>query len=148
MNVDASMSREQLGTLAHQISDLSLRIDIAKHSLLTHLRTFDAHDGWNGMGFIATAAWLSWWIHIGPGPGAAREHVRVARALGDLKLIDAAFADGKLSYAKVRAITRVATPQTARASESRMGGDVVRARRRSPRGKGRLGRLRGNAARP
>jgi hypothetical protein len=110
MDVDTSMTREQLDTLARQIGELSLRIDIAKHSLLTHLRTFDAHEGWGGMGFISTAAWLSWWIHIGP--GAAREHVRVARALGELRLIDAAFANGKLSYAKVRAITRVATPET------------------------------------
>jgi hypothetical protein len=42
----------------------------------------------------------------------AREHVRVARALGDLPLVDAAFASGKLSYSKVRAITRAATPAT------------------------------------
>jgi hypothetical protein len=104
------MTREQLDLLAEHISDLSLRIDVAKHSLFTHLRTFDAHDGWGGMGFISTAAWLGW--RIGIGPAAAREHVRVARALGELRLVDAAFAAGKLSYAKVRAITRVATPTT------------------------------------
>lgn len=43
-------------------------------------------------------------------PRAAREHVRVARALGDLPLTHAAFARGELSYAKVRAITRVRWP--------------------------------------
>jgi hypothetical protein len=107
---DSSMTREQLDGLATQIAELSLRIDVAKHALLTHLRTFDAHDGWGGMGFVSTAAWLSW--RIGIAPGAAREHVRVARALGELELVDAAFAAGKLSYAKVRAITRVATPAT------------------------------------
>jgi hypothetical protein len=62
------------------------------------------------MGSISTAAWLSW--QIGIGSGAAREHVRVARALGELHLVDAAFAAGTLSYAKVRAITRVATLET------------------------------------
>jgi hypothetical protein len=110
MEVDTSMTRDALDSLAKKIAELSLRIDVAKHSLLTHLRTFDAHDGWGGMGFSSTATWLSW--RVGIGSGAAREHVRVARALGELRLVDAAFAAGKLSYAKVRAITRVAIPET------------------------------------
>ncbi|MFV8754764.1 DUF222 domain-containing protein [Nannocystaceae bacterium ST9] len=104
------MTREQLDLLAGQIADLSLRIDVAKHTLLTHLRTFDAHEGWSGSGFVSTAAWLAWRIDIGA--AAAREHVRVARALGELPLVDAAFAAGKLSYSKVRAITRAATSAT------------------------------------
>jgi hypothetical protein len=104
------MTREQLDSLADQIANLSLRIDVAQHSLFTDLRQFDAHDGWHGMGFISTATWLAW--RIGIGPAAAREHVRVARALGDLHLIDAAFAAGQLSYSKVRALTRIATPTT------------------------------------
>jgi hypothetical protein len=107
---DTSMTREQLDALASQIVNLSLRIDVAQHSLCTHLRQFDAHDGWLGMGFISTATWLAW--RIGIGPAAAREHVRVARALGELQLVDAAFAAGKLSYSKVRALTRIATPAT------------------------------------
>ncbi len=44
--------------------------------------------------------------------GAARERVRVARALGTLPLLARALARGELSYAKVRALTRVATPET------------------------------------
>ncbi len=36
----------------------------------------------------------------------------MARALGGLHLIDEAFAAGKISYSKVRAITRVATPES------------------------------------
>ena len=44
--------------------------------------------------------------------GTAREHVRVARALRDLPVIRAEFAAGRLSYAKVRALTRIATPGT------------------------------------
>jgi hypothetical protein len=108
--MDSPMTREQLDALADQIANLSLRIDVAQHSLCTDLRQFDAHDGWSGMGFISTATWLAW--RIGIGPAAAREHVRVARALGDLQLVDAAFASGKLSYSKVRALTRIATPTT------------------------------------
>jgi hypothetical protein len=44
--------------------------------------------------------------------GAAREHVRVARALGSLPLLADALARGELSYSKARALTRVATPET------------------------------------
>ena len=44
--------------------------------------------------------------------GAARERVRVARALGTLPLLAQALGRGELSYAKVRALTRVATPET------------------------------------
>ena len=46
------------------------------------------------------------------GRGAARERVRVARALGALPRLADALAHGELSYAKVRALTRVATPET------------------------------------
>jgi hypothetical protein len=105
-----TVTREQLDAIGQGIADLSLRIDVAKHELLTQLRKFDEHDGWANSGFLSLAAWLAWRIDIGP--VAAREYVRVARALGELKLVDAAFAAGKLSYSKVRAITRVATPQT------------------------------------
>ena len=56
---------------------------------------------------------LARWLHdtFGLTFGAAREKVRTARALGDLPLIDAAFRDGQLSYSKVRALTRAATPE-------------------------------------
>jgi pyruvate/2-oxoglutarate dehydrogenase complex dihydrolipoamide acyltransferase (E2) component len=57
---------------------------------------------------LSCAHWLSWRISLSP--GAAREQVRVARRLEDLPRIAAAFADGRLSYSKVRAITRVAEP--------------------------------------
>src|SRR5207245_7740774 len=65
--------------------------------------------GWN-TGFRSCAAWLSW--RVGLDLGAARERVRVARALGTLPLLAQALARGELSYAKVRALTRVATPET------------------------------------
>ena len=42
---------------------------------------------------------------------AAREKVRVARALEKLPAITQEFGIGKLSYSKVRALTRVATPE-------------------------------------
>jgi Domain of unknown function (DUF222) len=72
-------------------------------------REFDARGGWNN-GFRSCAEWLSY--RVGLDLHAARERVRVARALGQLPRLAQALAHGKLSYAKVRALTRVATPET------------------------------------
>ena len=56
------------------------------------------------------AQWLSW--QCGIGEVAAREKVRTARALESLPKITQAFGEGRLSYSKVRALTRVATAAT------------------------------------
>ena len=45
-------------------------------------------------------------------PSAAREQTRVARRLRDLPAVRTAFTGGRLSFSKVRAITRVAVPTT------------------------------------
>src|SRR5262249_15629406 len=58
----------------------------------------------------AAPAGLSWGVGLDLGP--ARDRVRVARALGSLPRLAAALSRGELSYAKVRALTRVATPET------------------------------------
>ncbi|MBI2017392.1 MAG: DUF222 domain-containing protein [Candidatus Rokubacteria bacterium] len=95
--------------LGDEIAELSAHLDAATARLLDLIREFDAREGWN-TGFSSCAAWLSW--RVGLAPGAAREHVRVARALGTLPMLARALARGELSYAKVRALTRVATPET------------------------------------
>jgi hypothetical protein len=59
----------------------------------------------------SAAHWLSW--HCGIGLTAAREQVRVARRLAALPEVADALARGSISYSKVRAITRVATPESA-----------------------------------
>ena len=56
---------------------------------------------------------MSW--RTGLAPGAAREHVRVARALESLPKLSDAMRRGVVSYSKVRAVTRVATPETEQA---------------------------------
>jgi Domain of unknown function (DUF222) len=63
-------------------------------------------DRRGGLAGCSTAEWLAWRCALTP--RAAREHVRVARRLDELPLIHDAFARGELSYAKVRALTRVA----------------------------------------
>ena len=95
--------------LGDEIAELSAHLDAATARLLDLIREFDARGGWNN-GFRSCAAWLTW--RVGFAPGAAREHVRVARALGTLPLLAQALARGELSYAKVRELTRVATPET------------------------------------
>src|SRR5213594_3045623 len=99
----------ELNRLGDEIAELSVHIDAATARLLDLIREFDASGGWNN-GFRSCAAWLSW--RVGFLPGAAREHVRVARALGTLPRLSQALARGELSYAKVRELTRVATPET------------------------------------
>src|SRR2546425_10190422 len=99
----------ELERLGGEIAKLSAHLDAATARLLDLIREFDARGGW-GNGFTSCAAWLTW--RIGLDPGAARERVRVARALGSLPRLAQALAHGELSYSKVRALTRAATPET------------------------------------
>jgi len=99
----------ELERLGDEIAELAAHLDAATARLLALIRDFDARGGWNS-GFSSCAAWLTW--RIGLQAGAAREHVRVARALGTLPLLAQALARGELSYSKVRELTRVATPAT------------------------------------
>src|SRR3989449_2496818 len=99
----------ELDRLGDEIAELSAHLEAATARLLDLIREFDARGGWN-IGFRSCAAWLSW--RVGLDLGAAREKVRVARALGTLPRLAGALARGELSYAKVRALTRVATPET------------------------------------
>ena len=93
--------------LADEIAVLAAQVDVGTHRLLGCIRRFDESEEWGHQGARTCADWLAW--RIGLAPGAAREKVRVARALGRFPAIDAAMASGRLSYAKVRALTRVAT---------------------------------------
>src|SRR5438094_6413221 len=103
------MDTHALDRLGDQIAALSAHLDAATAQLLDLIREFDVHAGWHN-GFRSCAHWLNW--RVGLDLGAARERVRVARALGTLPLLSQALAKGELSYAKVRALTRVATPET------------------------------------
>ena len=99
----------ELERLGDQIAELSAHLDAAIARLLDLIRDFDERGGWNN-GFRSCAHWLNW--RAGLELGAAREKVRVARALGTLPLLAGALARGEISYSKVRAVTRVATPET------------------------------------
>ena len=102
-------STTELDRLGDEIAELSGHLEAASARLLDLIRDFDTRGGWNN-GFRSCAEWLSW--RVGLDLGAAREKVRVARALATLPRLAQALARGELSYAKVRALTRVATPET------------------------------------
>jgi hypothetical protein len=69
---------------------------------------YDRREGYQQWGCRSCAQWLGW--QCGLDGRAAREKLRVARAIDDLPLVTQAFAAGRLSYSKVRALTRIATP--------------------------------------
>ena len=99
----------QADRLGDEIARLSAQVDTAIARLLTLIREFDDQRGWSN-GFRSCADWLAW--RVGLDIVAARERVRIARALGALPILAGALERGELSYAKVRALTRIATPET------------------------------------
>ena len=99
----------ETAALGDSIAELAARIQAATYELLVMIRRFDEREGW-GQGFKSCADWLNW--RTGLAMGAAREKVRVARALGELPLLSAAMRRGEVSFSKARALTRVATPET------------------------------------
>jgi hypothetical protein len=99
-----------LERLEAQICELAGHLAAATCRFLVLLGDFDARGGWASWEMTSCAAWLSWKCQMGS--GTAREHVRVARALRVLPVIRGEFGAGRLSYAKVRALTRIATPDT------------------------------------
>jgi hypothetical protein len=110
LHIDATAEPvAEMDRLGNEIAVLSAHLDAATAQLLDLIREFDAREGWN-TGFRSCAHWLSW--RVGLDLGAARERVRVARALGALPRLADALARGELSYAKVRALTRVAKHET------------------------------------
>ncbi len=101
--------RAETAALGDTIAELAARIQAATYELLVMVRQFDERGGWDD-GFASCAHWLNWRTGLAIGP--AREKVRVARALADLPRLSAAMRRGAISYSKVRALTRVATPET------------------------------------
>lgn len=100
---------ERLETLGERLRQQAGDLAAAEYRWLRDLEEFDRGGGWCHQGARTCAGWLSW--ACGLSPPAARERLRVARALSDLPLVCAEFAAGRLTYSKVRAITRVATPE-------------------------------------
>lgn len=102
---------EQLGeTAAMELAGELRRLAVTQagldHAFCALVARFDAGVGigWFA-GMKSTAHFLAFACAMSP--SVAREHVRVARALGSMPQTDALFAQGRLSYSKVRELTRL-----------------------------------------
>ena len=106
---EPSEDDDQLRKLGERIAELAARINSAEARMMTLIAEFDRRGGWKDGGYSSCAEWLAW--RTGTKIGTARERVRTARALERLPQTADALKHGTISYAKVRALTRVATPE-------------------------------------
>jgi hypothetical protein len=107
LNPEGFARQDRARALESEIATLSAHIHAASYRLIELLAEFEAVSGWQG--WASPAHWLQW--RCGFSLNAAREKFRVARALPSLPLIRSAFRKGELSFAQVRALTRVASPE-------------------------------------
>jgi hypothetical protein len=98
-----------LERLESEICTLAGHLAAATCRWLTLIAEFDRREGWRTWDQASCAAWLSW--KCGVSLTTAHEHVRVSRSLAGLPGIAERFGAGRLSYAKVRALTRVASAE-------------------------------------
>ena len=101
----SSTSNEEL---ADAITLLAAHIQAATCRLLMLIAEMDRREAYGELHFKSCAHWLSW--RTGDSTSTAREKVRVARKLKACPQVLQAFAEGRISYSKVRAITRIVTP--------------------------------------
>ena len=99
---------DAIDDLAEEIVSVSRRIEADTQRLLELIAAFDDRRGWEISGHRGCAEWLA--ASTGIDIGAARERVRTARALVGLPALREAMGRGDLSFSKVRALTRIATP--------------------------------------
>jgi hypothetical protein len=102
--------RVALIRLGDELCSLAGHLAAAEAQWLCLLAEFDREEGWAEYGCGSCAHWLSW--KLGMDRRTAQEKLRVARALETLPVTRAAFLAGELTYCKVRAVTRIATPET------------------------------------
>ncbi|MEI4270605.1 DUF222 domain-containing protein [Klenkia sp. LSe6-5] len=95
-----------LPELATRLCAGAVAISAATAAWLLLVAEFDRRRGWVVPGVTSCAQWLSW--QCGISPGTARDHVRLARTLPALPAVTEQLRSGRISYAKARAIARVA----------------------------------------
>jgi Domain of unknown function (DUF222)/HNH endonuclease len=107
---DSSPTLAELPTerLEHEITELAAHLAAGTCRWLELVAEFDRRGVWADYACRSAAEWVAWQCALTT--RAAREHVRVARRLTELPLIHEKFAEGQLSFSKVRALTRVAEP--------------------------------------
>jgi hypothetical protein len=96
--------------LETQICSFASRIAAAMCLFLLAVAEYDRRESWRRWECRSMVHWLSWRCAISP--GVAAQYCRTAAALTALPTVTSRFAVGELSYSQVRAICRVATPQS------------------------------------
>lgn len=106
MDTRGRLGREEAEGLGRRLQELAAAQAGLDHDFCALVDRFDAGEGIGWFqGLKTTAHFLAWACSMSP--IAAREHVRVARALRSMPSADALFAQGRLSYSKVRELTRL-----------------------------------------
>src|SRR5947207_12642328 len=105
---EGRISRLSTERLDAEIGELAAHINAATARFLLLVAEFDRRDACGEWGFPDCAGWLSWRCSLSP--RAAREHLRVARALSGMPKVAAAFLRGELTFSKVRVLSRIARP--------------------------------------
>jgi hypothetical protein len=95
MKRQLSVVPDQISELSDSIISLATHINAATQKLCEMICAFDEARGWERDGQCSCEQWLS--LRTGMALSTAYEHVRVARKLAHLPVIDEAFANGKLS---------------------------------------------------
>ncbi len=96
---------QSIDELDRAIRAVAREMSAQTYRLLVLVRELDDRFGWQKWGMRSCAEWLAWRCDLSL--SAAREKVRTAHALRKMPAVSAAFEDGRLSYSKVRALTRV-----------------------------------------
>ena len=102
--------QQEITALDQRLRELASSADTTAAALLEALARFDELQGWRASGAPHCVGWMN--LQLGISASLAREKLRVARTLRQLPLIRQLFAQGELSWSKVRAMSRVATPAT------------------------------------
>ncbi len=95
--------------LALGLRTWAARVAADTAEMLRFVGEFDAREAWAASGALSCSHWVAWQMALSQ--PAARDRVRVARALRNLPRLAAELAAGRVSYSQVRVITRVASPE-------------------------------------
>jgi len=107
---EIALDNVPLERIEAELTELAGHLAAAECRWLQLVAAYDRREGWKSWGCRSCAQWLSW--RCGLGRRAAYEKLRVAHALDEFPLVREAFAAGRLSYSKARALTRVASERT------------------------------------
>lgn len=96
--------------LEDRVCELQAAENVVRAGLLVAIQEFMATEAWVVDGARSPAEWLA--MRLGVSWHHARDLARVAEALTGLPALAEAFREGRLSWDKLRTVTRYATPET------------------------------------